>query len=255
MIRLNSRDKRIFWSCAVSQVLTTSQVQRWHCAGASANTVQKRIRKLVEGGYLSTVETRVCKENLVILGKEGAKHLKQAGWKEELKNEIPKDLEHHLGVVDIRIAVDQGLTNLAGMKIRYFYAYWELGRFQWSYALIPDAIFSLRNDFTMQVAVEFDRNTETTDLFAKKLLLYRPLILNHPISTVMVVAEKESDMERLVLGLDRIRDRIPVIIVGLAELNKMGLGAVAEPQARLYGSRTIAEQLEIDAAKKTNDSR
>lgn len=254
MIRLNSRDKKIFWSCAVCQVLTTSQVQRWHFAGASANTVQKRIRKLVEAGYLSTVETRVCKENLVILGKEGERHLKQAGWKQELKNEIPKDLEHHLGVVDIRIAVDQGLTNPFGMKIRYFYAYWELGRFQWSYAVIPDAIFSLRNDFTLQVAVEFDRNTETMDVFAKKLLLYRPLILTHPISTVMIVAEKESDVERLVAGLDDIRARVPVLIVALAELNRMGLGADAQPQAQLYGSRTIAEQLEIDAAKNTNDS-
>ncbi len=96
MTKLTDRDRRILWSCAVSRVLTTSQIRRWHWKEANDSIVRRRLRKLAEAGYLKTVETKVCSENLVLMGNEGIKLLREAGWQEELKSEVPKDLDHHL---------------------------------------------------------------------------------------------------------------------------------------------------------------
>src|SRR5437667_11586848 len=114
MTKLTSRDRNILWSCGVSQVLTTSQILRWHFGSTSLRNVQKRLQKLVAAGFLNVIETRVCTDNLVLLGREGQEHLQKTGWKVELRKEAPKDLEHHLGVVDIRIALDRGLETCRG---------------------------------------------------------------------------------------------------------------------------------------------
>ncbi len=250
MTKLTSRDRQILWSCGVSQVLTTAQIQRWHFGSTSLRNVQKRLQKLAEAGFLSITRTRVCTDNLVLLGREGQAELQRTGWKVELRKEAPKDLEHHLGVVDIRIALDRGPT-LPGMRLRYCYAYWELGQFAWSYPIVPDMIFSLRNAYTIQAAVEFDRKTETLKVFAQKLLQYRLVLRRHPLSTVMVVAEKDADLERLEQGLEGVRNTIPIVTVALSDLKQNGLAAVARAREHMYGTRTIAEQLEIDAARQS----
>jgi len=249
MTKLTSRDRNILWSCGVSQVLTTSQILRWHFGSTSLRNVQKRLQKLVEAGFLKVIETRVCTDNLVLLGREGQAELQKNGWKVELRQEAPKDLEHHLGVVDIRIALDRSLPTLPGMRLRYCYTYWELGQFAWTHPIIPDVVFSLRNAYTLQVAVEFDRKTEMLNVFANKLLQYQMLLRLHPISTVIVVAEKDADLERLVDGLEGVQSTIPLCLVALPDLKQMGLAAVARPRLDMYGTRTLAEQLEIDAAR------
>ena len=91
MTKLTSRDRSILWSCGVSQVLTTSQILRWHFGSTSLRNVQKRLQKLVEAGFLKVIETRVCTDNLVLLGREGQAELQKTGWKVELKQEAPKD--------------------------------------------------------------------------------------------------------------------------------------------------------------------
>ncbi len=254
MTKLTSRDRNILWSCGVSQVLTTSQIQRWHFGNTSLRNVQKRLQKLVEAGFLNVTQTRVCTDNLVLLGKEGQEELQRTGWKVELKKEAPKDLQHHLGVVDIRIALDRSLQALPGMQLRYCYAYWELGQFAWSYPIIPDVIFSLRNAYTLQAAVEFDRKTEMLNVFAKKLLQYQMLLQRHPLSTVMVVAEKDEDLERLEQGLEGVRSTIPILTTSLPDLKEKGLAAIVRAPSHMYGTRTIAEQLEIDAARQTGET-
>jgi hypothetical protein len=249
MTKLTSRDRKILRTIAACQVLDTSQVHRWHFGNVSLNMAQKRLRKLVEAGYLDSLETKVCTDNLLILGREGQRQLQQHGWNVELKKEIPKDLAHHMGVVDIRIAIERGLEHMPGLQLRYFYAYWELGRFAWSYPVIPDAIFSVRNAYTAQAALEFDRKTETLGVFAQKLLQYRLLLHRHPVSTIIVVGEKAKDVERLQQGLEQVGSRIPLLIVALEELKERGLLAVPQPRSHMVGTRTIYEQLEIDLAR------
>jgi hypothetical protein len=175
--------------------------------------------------------------------------LQQHGWNVELKTEIPKDLAHHMGVVDMRIAIERGLEHVPGLQLRYFYAYWELGRFAWAYPVIPDAIFSVRNACTAQAALEFDRRTETLGVFAQKLLQYRQLLHRHPMTTVIVVAEKSKDVERLQQGLEQVGTRIPLLIVALQELKQHGLSATPQLRSHIAGKRTIFEQMEIDLVR------
>ena len=238
---------------AACQVLATGQVHRWHFGNVSLNMAQKRLRKLVEAGYLDSLETKVCTDNLVVLGKEGERQLQQHGWNVELKKDLPKDLAHHMGVVDMRIAIERGLEHMPGLQLRYFYAYWELGRFAWSYPVIPDAIFSVRNAYTAQAALEFDRKTETLGVFAQKLLQYRLLLHRHPLSTIIVVAEKAKDVERLQQGLEQVGTRIPLLIVALQELKQHGLLATPQPRSHMVGKRTIFEQMEIDLVRFTSE--
>ena len=249
MTKLTSRDRRILSACAACQVLATSQIHRWHFGNVSLNMAQKRLRKLVEAGYLDTVETKVCTDNLLILAKEGQRQLQAEGMSAELKQDPPKDLAHHMGVVDLRIAIERGLEGMPGLRLRYFYAYWELGRFAWPHPVIPDAIFSVRNAYTAQAALEFDRKTETLGVFAQKLLQYRLLLHRHPLSTVIVVAEKSKDVERMQQGLEQAGNRIPLLIVALEEFKQRGLMAVPQPRSHMVGTRTIAEQMEIDLAR------
>jgi len=247
--KLTSRDFKVLWSCVDCQVLSTSQVWRWHFAGITLRKAQKRLLKLTQAGYLNAIETKVCSENLVVLGRQGGEELRKKGWKDEPRKELPKDLEHHMGVVDIRIAFEKGLETLTGMKLRYFYAYWELGQFHWSYPIIPDALFSIRNAYLANAAVEFDRNTYSPAVFSKKLLQYRRLIVSHPISTVMVVAEDANNLERLGQELETVRTQIPLLVTTLEDLKERGLAAIANAQVPLSGTRTIAEQLEIDGMR------
>jgi hypothetical protein len=249
MTKLTSRDRKLLHSIAACQVLATGQVHQWHFRNVSLNMAQKRLRKLAEAGYLDSMETKVCTDNLLVLGKEGQRELHEHGWNVELRKEIPKDLAHHMGVVDTRIAIERGLEDMPGLKLRYFYAYWELGRFGWSYPIIPDAIFSIRNAFTAQAALEFDRKTETLGVLAQKLLQYRTLLHRHPLSTVIVVAEKSKDIERLQQGLEQVGSHIPLLIVALEELKGRGLMAVPQPRSHIFGNRTIFEQMEIDLAR------
>jgi hypothetical protein len=246
MTKLTSRDRKLLHSIAACQVLATGQVHQWHFRNVSLNMAQKRLRKLAEAGYLDSMETKVCTDNLLVLGKEGQRELHEHGWNVELRKEIPKDLAHHMGVVDTRIAIERGLEDMPGLKLRYFYAYWELGRFGWSYPIIPDAIFSVRNAFTAQAALEFDRKTETLGVFAQKLTQYRLLISRHPLTTVIVVVEKTKDIERLEEGLEQVGSRIPLLIVPLEKLKERGLMAVPQLRSHMVGTRTIFEQMEID---------
>jgi hypothetical protein len=68
-------------------------------------------------------------------------------------------------------------------------------------------------------------------------------------TTIIVVAEKAKDVERLEQGLEHVGSRIPLLIVALEELKERGLMATPQPRSHMVGTRTIYEQLEIDLAR------
>src|SRR5713101_2210033 len=90
--KLTSRDRKLMRTIAACQVLATGQVHRWHFRNVSLNMAQKRLRRLVEAGYLDSIETKVCSDNLLVLGREGQQQLQQHGWNVELRKDLPKDL-------------------------------------------------------------------------------------------------------------------------------------------------------------------
>jgi hypothetical protein len=70
----------------------------------------------------------------------GGELLLASGWAEEIRLERkpPKNLEHFLGINDIRVAVERS-ARARSLAIEFFFAYWELLQQGWVYRIIPDA--------------------------------------------------------------------------------------------------------------------
>ncbi len=106
-----------------------------------------------------------------------------------LERKPPKQLEHFLGINDLRIAAE--LTG--GLK--YFLAASELPTAGWRYRLIPDAVFAIRN---RTFAAEFDRGGENLRYFLRtKITAYLEGLHGFPLSAILIVADRKARMDSL----------------------------------------------------------
>jgi hypothetical protein len=113
--------------------------------------------------------------------------------------QVPKQLDHLLGINDLRIAAELSLT------LSYFFAYWELPALKWDHPLIPDAIFAV-GDRTF--AAEFDRGQENVRFFIKtKLPFYRHGLAGFPLHRVIVVVDRQARLHSLSAAIGNTRDR------------------------------------------------
>jgi DNA-binding Lrp family transcriptional regulator len=142
-MRLVDRDKQILKKLEICKWLTTSQIQRLYFPHASLDAVRKRLRKLGAAGYIRSYQPDRMSEALHGLGA------------------VPKQVDHLVAINTIRIHAEQ-----AGAE--FFYANWELGSFDWNYAVIPDAILKTDSVYL----IEYDSGTESLQQFKDKLRLY-----------------------------------------------------------------------------------
>src|SRR5438094_6444819 len=154
-VRLTERDRRMLVKCAVCRWLTTDQVKRLYFPEATLNAVQKRLRKLSEAGYLRSHQEHPTAEAIHAVGPKGKPLVEEKGIEVAVGGEVPRQVEHMLGVNEIRIAVETGRANVA-----YFFSYWQLANLGWAHAVIPDAVFAVRSPERRTFLVEFDRSTE-----------------------------------------------------------------------------------------------
>src|SRR2546426_627529 len=158
-VRLTKRCMDLLELLRVARWLTTGQVRRRFFPHATLDAARKRLRKLTQAGYLMMVQENRMSEALFTLGCEGKRVLETSGVEGiTLERKPPKQLEHFIGINDLRIAaeLDEALT--------YFFACWELPGLSWQHPIIPDAVFSLRN---RTFAVEFDRGLKSIRSFIK----------------------------------------------------------------------------------------
>ena len=170
--------------------LTTGQVRRRFFPHATVDAVHKRLRKLTEATYLTMVREHRMTEALFTLGSEGKRVLERTGADEiVLERQPPKQLEHFIGINDLRIAAERST------ELGYFFACWELPALGWSHVIIPDAVFSLaRRTF----AVEFDRGKEGIRYFMRtKLAVYLQGFERFPLAAVLVVTDRKARMVSL----------------------------------------------------------
>src|SRR6266567_8257842 len=166
-IRLTDRDLRMLEKCAACRWLTTGQVKRLYFPEATLNAVQKRLRKLSEAGYLRSYREHPTAEAIHALGPKGKPLVEEKGIEVAVGGEVPRQVEHMLGVNEIRIAIET-----SGMKVVYFFAYWQLANLGWAHAVIPDAVFAVRTPELRTFLVEYDRSTETLERLFQKLRWY-----------------------------------------------------------------------------------
>src|SRR6266403_3822991 len=111
--RLTDRDLRMLVKCAICRWLTTGQIQRLYFPKATLNAVQKRLRKLSDAGYLRSYREHPTAEAVHALGPKGKPLVEERGVEAALAAEVPQQLEHLLGVNEVRVAVESGSAQLA----------------------------------------------------------------------------------------------------------------------------------------------
>jgi hypothetical protein len=182
MVKLTTRDRRILGKCADAQWLTTSQIHALFFKDKTLDAVRKRLRKLVEANYLKAVQTRCFIDSFHTLDDAGIKLLRVSRPGIQLHRTVPDHLEHLTAINDVRIAVEA-----SGVKLRFFYAHWELSALRWKYPVIPDAAFSVVTDRTSTCMVEIDRGTELSKDIQRKFEGYATVALTFPFDAVILL--------------------------------------------------------------------
>jgi hypothetical protein len=221
MVRLTERDRRILAECQAARFLTTSQIQRMFFPGVSGDGVRKRLRKLVEDQYLTPFSSRAFSETLHALGRASAGFFREEPAASLPPRSLPDHIEHLVGINDIRAVV----TVPAGMppvRLRYFFAHWELGQFHWTLPVIPDAVFCLERDLPYTFAVEYHRGTERGNALPDKLKQYRVLQISFPIHALLFISEGAT-CDRLARRLGSASADVPMYVAALETLNAHGL--------------------------------
>src|SRR5437016_1844376 len=216
-LRLTDRDLRLLVKCAVCRWLTTGQVKRLYFAEATLNAVQKRLRKLSEAGYLRSHQEHPTAEAIHAVGPKGKTLVEEKGVEVAGGREVPRQVDHMLGVNEIRIAVETG-----GADVAYFFAYWQLANLGWAHAVIPDAVFAVRTPELRTFLVEYDRSTETLDKLFRKLGLYDQGLAEFPFEAVLILTERTRRLDLLGRELRRRNLSLPVLASTLEEAVEEG---------------------------------
>jgi hypothetical protein len=197
--------------------LTTGQIRRRFFPHATADATRKWLRKATADGYLCMYRQNRMTESLFTLGSTGKRALERNGAEDivMLERKPSKQIEHKLGINDIRIAADMSLP------LSYFFACWELSALDWQHPIIPDAVFAVgRRTF----AVEFDRGLETIRYFLRtKVGAYRRGLEGFPLSAVLIVVDSKTRMLALAKAIGAERGRF--VFTTLDLVREHGLAA------------------------------
>lgn len=191
-VRLTERDIQILSKCAVARWLTTRQVRSYFFPAVTPRAAQKRLRKLTRSRYLRAWRTHPMAECIYTVGSRGKMALEARGKAVgTLERRPPAQVEHLVGINDIRTAVERG-----GLPVRYFYAAWELPQFAWTGPLIPDAVFCVDLGQRPTFMAEYDRATERWRSFSAKLRSYAEG-WTQPFSAVLIITDTIERIQSL----------------------------------------------------------
>jgi protein involved in plasmid replication-relaxation len=191
-VRLSERDVRVVSKCALSKWLTTGQLARLYFPKVTPDAVRKSLRRLVEAGYLVVHREHQMAEALHGLGPKGKAHLEAKGVAAEVTRKPPRQIEHMLGINDVRVAVE-----VRPAQVAYFFASWELPGLGWVHPVIPDAVMGLRLPERRTFLVEYDRGTETLPTFVGKLRGYEGGLSGIPFRALLLMTDTDSRLETL----------------------------------------------------------
>ena len=191
-VRVTDRDIRMFVKCATCRWLTTDQLKRMYFADATLNAVQKRLRKLADAGYLRSHREHPTAESIHGVGPKAKPLVEEKGVEVAVGSEVPSQVEHLLGVNELRLRVEQGPVAVA-----YCFAYWELADLGWRYPVIPDMLFAVRSPVQRAFVAEYDRGTETLDKLFEKLRRYGDGLEGFPFEAALVVTEETRRFDLL----------------------------------------------------------
>src|SRR5439155_4074576 len=126
-MRLTARDRKLLLKLAAARWLSTKQVAALLFSNVTPEMARRRLRLMNENRYVFSWQHNSMTEALHSLNIKGKDFLKEKGWGLPIKLERvpPKNLEHFMGINDIRIAVERSAQS-EGIRMGFFYACWEL---------------------------------------------------------------------------------------------------------------------------------
>jgi hypothetical protein len=240
MIRCTERDKKLIVKCGLCRWLTTTQVQRLYFPRATVNAVQKRLRKLADGGFLRTHRESILSETLHAAGPKSKVLFEENGLEYIGGNDVSRQVEHLVGVNDIRIAVETGTVPVA-----YFFAHWQLANVGWTHAVIPDAILGVRAPGLRNFAVEYDRATEGLSVLVTKLQTYQEGLPGFSFEAVVIITERDRRMDSLSREIRKHNFSLPVLTATLAELQSKSVVDCSFLDLSDGGRRKLLDPVEI----------
>lgn len=217
-VRLTDRDVRILARLAVARWLTTAQIHRAYFPEATLNAVQKRLRKLSDAGYLRSYREHPTAEAVHAVGPKGKTLVEEKGIEAVLGEEIPRQLEHLLGVNEVRIAIESSAVGIA-----FFFTYVQLAGLGWRHPTIPDAIFAVNAPAKRAFLLEYDRGTETLGRLLQKLESYGKGIEGFSFEAVVIVTERPRRFDVLSRELRKKGGALTVMFANLDEVKEAGI--------------------------------
>jgi len=206
--------------CAVARWLTTGQLQRLCFREVSADAARKSLRRLAENGYLVMHREHSMAEAIHGIGPKGKVALAAKGFATEASREPPRQLEHLIGINDIRIAAETSRH-----RVLYCFASWELQGFGWAHPVIPDLVAGMQCPERKVFFFEYDRSTEGLATLAKKFRLYEGGIPGVPLAALVVVADSDGRLRTLARKIPELAGERPVVGCVLSELAASSMDA------------------------------
>lgn len=228
--RIMERDARLLAKLGVCRWLSTTQVKRLYFPEATLSAVQKRLRKLSDAGYLRSYREHLTAEAMHAVGPKGKPLVEEKGIGVTLSHEVPAQLEHLVGVNDLRVAVEA-----SRMDVAWFFGYWELSDLGWTHPVIPDAVFAVRVRERRCFVLEYDRGTETIEKLVHKLRSYDRGLPGFPFEAVVIVAARTRQLD--LLSREMRRDGLTVALLASTAAEVAEAGIFASEFTELPGGK------------------
>lgn len=235
-MRLMERDLWLLDALSRMRFLTTRQLARL-LFGGSRWAATKRLRALLDAGYLNAWVRNLSADNVYSLTRRGLAALRtndgvDSGPSRSLPRTLDSHIDHVLAVNDTRVAFATGLADIGG-ELSGWRSDWEI-RTPGRGRLLPDALFAIRwDDGTEQTfALELDHHTKSPRRFLGKVLRYiarRPLPAGRLLSEdsiILAVGTDAASIERYRAALTRVRI---VARVWFTTLDAVRAASITEP--------------------------
>jgi hypothetical protein len=199
-MKLTERDGRLLGELGRFRWLSTGQIARLLFPANHLTAVHRRLRVLRVHRYVISARAHRMAQALHTLGLRGREVLLDREWPGEIRLEKspPRQLEHFVGINDIRIAVTLA-AGREGVAVEYFRPCWELHPQIWPFRVIPDAVAMFTHaERSARMLFEYDRGFEPPAYMLRtKFSRYAEGLEGFPFSQVVTVVETEARLAQL----------------------------------------------------------
>lgn len=173
-MRLTGRDIQMLLKVNECQWLSTSQIKRYFFALTTNRAVNKRMKVLVDEGYLCCGRTSSTEDYFFRISQKAKSLLVEHGLDADsihVPHRLPVQLKHFAAINDLRWHAEQSIRKHQGV-LEFFFADRELKGVLGASPVIPDALlgFKLNREHLVQqhvVALEYDAAAENPQYFGR----------------------------------------------------------------------------------------